>query len=207
MASIQKPGSFKTLEIRLEQNATDGDFEVVIEAAGSDAGLKRLIIISPDGKTVADFTAGTSAVGMRKFLFETPEPKDIDSLKSSFAEGAYIFSGVTLSDENLKGTSTLSYSLPESSTFINPENYTTEINNKGLEISWKPVKNVAAYIVYIEQKELDISLNARFPPTKTFFKVPDLFLIPNFEYQLGLGTVAENGNISFIEKTIKISKL
>jgi len=68
-----------------------------------------------------------------------------------------------------------------------------------LEIEWAPVEDLAAYIVYIEQDELDVSLTARLPGSVTTFVVPDGFLLPGTTYQLGIGTVTAEGNTSFVE--------
>ncbi len=51
------PVPFETATVRFEQNATDGDVEVVFEAKGGDQGLAKLTVVAPDGRTVVDFTA------------------------------------------------------------------------------------------------------------------------------------------------------
>jgi hypothetical protein len=61
--------------VYLEQNATDGDAEVVFEVKGGKDGLAKLAVVSPDGRTVIDFTApDASTLGIRQFRFESPEP-------------------------------------------------------------------------------------------------------------------------------------
>ncbi|MGH7548271.1 MAG: hypothetical protein ACREMM_08855 [Gemmatimonadales bacterium] len=70
---------------------------------------------------------------------------------------------------------------------------------RDLEITWTPVKNLAACIVYIEQHELGLDLTARLPGSAATFAVPNGFLVPGKEYQLGIGTVTPDGNISFVE--------
>jgi hypothetical protein len=58
---------------------------------------------------------------------------------------------------------------------------------------------VEAYIVYIEQDELGVSLNARLPGSVSSFVVPDGFLKPETQYTMGIGTVTNTGNASYIE--------
>lgn len=58
---------------------------------------------------------------------------------------------------------------------------------------------MAAYIIYIEQDELDVNLTAKLPGSVAAFAVPGGFLLPGMEYQLGIGTVTDEGNISYVE--------
>src|SRR5687768_12634746 len=51
-AKHPKPSDFENAEIRVEQNATDGDTEVVIFAKGGDDGFKHFRVRSPDRRTV-----------------------------------------------------------------------------------------------------------------------------------------------------------
>ena len=91
----QEPGSsqlFAFAKVHFEQNATDGDVEVVFEIKGGDEGLANLRVVSPDGRIVIDFTApDASTLGIRQFRFESPEPKDIEGLKTAYPEGVYTF--------------------------------------------------------------------------------------------------------------------
>lgn len=202
------PKPFKVANVHFEQNATDGDVEVVFEVKGGDEGLANLKVISPDGRTVVDFTADdASTLGIRQFRFETPEPKDVDRLISAYPEGRYTFSGTTSSGVKLKDKASLRHTLPAATAFLQPRTAAKGIGIKDLEITWTPVKNLAAYIIYIEQNELNVNLSAKLPNSTTSFKVPDNFLVPNTEYQLGLGTVMEGGNISFIETTFTTSEV
>ena len=58
---------------------------------------------------------------------------------------------------------------------------------------------LAAYVVYIEQADLDVNITAKLPGSAHGFKVPDGFLKPGTPYQLGIGTVTDQGNASFVE--------
>ena len=58
---------------------------------------------------------------------------------------------------------------------------------------------MAAYILYIEQHELGLDLTVRLPGSAAAFAVPNGFLVPGKGYQLGIGTVSPEGNISFVE--------
>jgi len=198
------PGRFAVANIRLEQNVTDGDVEIVIEAKGGEAGLAKFAVVSPDGRTLIDVSApDASTLGMRQFRFESPEPKDIESLKSAYPEGVYRFSGVSAAGAKLQGEARLSHRLPGPVAFVRPGAGARGVAIKDLEIAWTPVKNLAALVVYIEQPELGVEITARVPGSATSFAVPDGFLVPGTEYQVGLGTVTHDGNMAFVETTIR----
>lgn len=197
-------GRFAVASIRLEQNVTDGDVEIVIEAKGGEDGLAKFSVVSPDGRTLIDVAApDASTLGLRQFRFESPEPKDIESLKSAYPQGVYRFSGVSAAGARLQGVARLSHHLPGAAAFVRPRAGARGVAIKGLEIAWSPVENLAAHIIYIEQPELGVEITARLPGSAMSFAVPDGFLVPGTEYQVGLGTVTAEGNMSFVETTIK----
>jgi hypothetical protein len=106
-------GPLAVARVHFEQNATDGDVEVVFKVKGGDAGLAKLAVISPDGRTVIDFSApDASTLGIRQFRFESPEPGDVESLKSAYPEGVYTFAGATAAGNKYYGESTLNHKLP-----------------------------------------------------------------------------------------------
>lgn len=193
---------FAVARVHFEQNATDGDVEVVFEVKGGDAGLAKLTVISPDGRTIIDFSApDASTLGIRQFRFESPEPGDVAGLKSAYPEGMYTFAGVNAAGDKYYGESTLNHKLPATAAFLRPAAGARGVVVKDLEINWTPVKNLAAHIIEIEQDELDINLSAKLPGSVVTFAVPDGFLLPGTEYKLSIGTVTDAGNISVVETT------
>jgi len=193
---------FAIASVRFEQNATDGDIEVVFDVKGGDEGLARLAVVSPDGRPVIDFTApDASTLGIRQFHLESPEPRDVESLKSAYPEGVYTFAGATAAGGKLHGKSTLNHTLPAAASFLRPGARARGVDAKNLKITWTPVKNLAAYIIKIKQKKLDIELTVKLPGSVATFAVPDGFLLPGTEYQLAIGTVSAEGNVSFVETT------
>ena len=200
--SLRPPAPFAVASVRFEQNATDGDVEVVFEVKGGKDGLAKLAVVSPDGRTVIDFTApDASTLGMRQFRFESPEPPDVAKLRAAYPEGVYTFTGTTAAGQKLQGASTLHHKLPATASFLRPAVGARGVSVRNLEITWTPVTNLATYILYIEQPELGLELTARLPGSAATFAVPNGFLVPGKEYQLGIGTVTPNGNISFVETT------
>jgi hypothetical protein len=111
----------------------------------------------------------------------------------------YAFSGTTASGEKLNGQATLNHKLPATASLLHPLPHSQNVSVKNLEITWTPVKNLAAYIITIEQDELNLSLAAKLPGSVTKFAVPDGFLLPDVQYTIAIGAVTADGNTSFIE--------
>ena len=193
--------------VRFEQNATDGDVEVVFEITGDDEGLVELMATSPDGRTVIDFKApDSSTLGIRQFQFESPEPRDVVALKAAYPEGVYEFSGKTSSGATLVGKSTLSHRLPTPATILQPAPEAEDVSLVIQGITWGPVEGAASYIVEIEQEELNVNITALLPGSSYSFPLPKGFLSPGKEYEIGVGTVSGEGNISFVETTFTTAK-
>jgi len=191
---------FPVAKVRFEQNATDGDVEVVFEVVGDDDGLTALTIVSPDGRTVVDFKApDASTLGVREFEFESPEPKDDDSLKAAYPAGEYTFLGTTSAGVTLRRTAQLSHELPATVSFLQPAQHAQGVDSQNLEITWTPVENAARYVIELEQSKLHVKLNSQQPASVAKFAVPNGLLVPGTKYQLGIGVVSEAGNISFVE--------
>jgi hypothetical protein len=151
---------------------------------------------------VAEFSApDASTLGIRQFAFESPEPSDVASLKAAYPEGVYRFSGATHAGGELRGASTLSHDLPATARLLRPAAGARNVPVTGLEIAWEPAGNLAGYIIEIEQDELEVNLTAELPGGAAAFAVPDGFLARGTEYQLGIGTVTREGNVSFMETT------
>ncbi|MEX2308959.1 MAG: hypothetical protein WD738_15265 [Pirellulales bacterium] len=198
LAAPSKP--FPHASVRFEQNATDGDVEVVFEVTGRSEGLAQLAVTAPDGRTVVDFKApDASTLGIRQFIFESPEPTDVAGLKAAYPEGTYTFQGATASGAQLRGKVTLKHELPVATSFVSPKANGSNVPINDLKIEWAPVNGMAGYIVELEQDGLDVKLTARLSASEPKFAVPDGFLRPGTEYQLGIGTVSDDGNISYVE--------
>jgi hypothetical protein len=109
--------------------------------------------------------------------------------------------GATAAGGKLYGKSTLHHELPATASFLQPRAGAWDMGAKNVNITWTPVKNLAAYIIKIEQRTLGVNLKAILPASVTTFAVPDGFLLPGTQYQLAIGNVSNDGNISFVETT------
>src|SRR6266852_8237821 len=143
---------FEKLGVYFEQTIEDHDAELMFEAIGGNDGLATLKVVAPDGRTVIDFKAPDSKVGMRQVTLETPEPKNTGTLQADFPEGAYRFSGTTVKGGSLQGEARLSHKLPEASSFVHPKPEEKNLPVTGLRVRWSPVKDVARWLVVIEHE-------------------------------------------------------
>jgi hypothetical protein len=196
-AAVAEP--FPTATVHFEQNATDRDSEVVFQVKAADDGLAELTIEAPNGAKVVVFAAPERhTLGIRQFRFESPEPRDLASLRAAYPEGEYVFRGRTFSGAAFAGKSTLSHRLPPTATLVSPS-----ADGHGLPadnaIAWQAAPGASAYLVEI--KTDGSSIAARLPASSTSFALPAGFLAAGKTYKLSVGAVGSEGNISFVETT------
>jgi len=193
---------FAIADVFFEQNATDKDVEVVFDVKGGDDGLVQLTVVAPDGRTVVDIKSpDASTLGLRQFRFESPERGDVASIKAAYPEGVYTFDATTVAGVKFHGTATLRHTLPAIATGVRPAAEAEEVPVKGLVIGWTPARNLAAYVIAIEQDSLEVSITAKLPGSAASFVMPDGFLAPGLEYVLSIGTMTSEGNTTYVEST------
>jgi hypothetical protein len=101
----------------------------------------------------------------------------------------------------LAGESVLSHRLPAATAVITPGPAAVSVPVGGLTISWRAVAGVTSYVVGVKQRESGPSITARLPASSTSFVVPAGFLLPGTKYQVEIGVLSPEGNISYIEST------
>jgi len=192
---------FERVAVRIEQNATDEDVEVVFEATSGDIGLATLRVTAPDGRTVIDFKAPDSKLGIRHLVLESPEPTNDGRLQKDFPAGEYTFTGSTVKGEKLSSKATLSHKLPGPASIVQPRPPKEKnVPVKGLQLRWTAPKNLASCVVVVEHEETGVKLlQATLSGAATTLAVPDGLLVPGTEYKLEIGTVSREGNRSFVE--------
>lgn len=205
LANARAEERFESVKVFLERNVMDKDAEVRFEATGGPTGLSSLKVVSPDGRTVIDFKATSSKLGMRTLSFESPEPT-LDKVRADFPPGTYTFSADTVNGGKLQGKAVLGHAFPDTATLISPLPDATGVSTGSLEINWRPVKGLDAVIVMVEHEGSGRTITSNLPGHATRFLVPEGFLQPGTEYKLAIGTVAKDGNASFIETGFTTSK-
>ncbi len=190
---------FEKAKIYFEQNVQDKDVEVKFDVIGGSAGLATVKVTAPDGRTVVDFKAGDSKMGIRHLILETPEPKNDGTIEKDFPAGVYKFTGTLVGGKSLQGESTLSHKLPAAASFLRPRPDEKNVPLKGLRASWAAQKNLEAVVIILEQEKTGRDIRVTLAGDATSFAVPDGFLQPGLEYKIAVGTVAVGGNASFYE--------
>jgi hypothetical protein len=190
---------FESVKAYLEQTVEDEDSEATFEAVGGTSGLVALKVVAPDGRTVIDFKAVDSKLGMRHLTLESPEPKNDGRLQSDLPAGVYKFTGTNTSGATLRGEATLSHKFPGTTRVVRPRPDEKNVPITGLQVRWNAVKDAAAFILVIEHEKTGREIRANLPGSTTTFTVSDGFLAPGVEYKLAIGAVAKDGNRSFTE--------
>jgi hypothetical protein len=191
---------FEEAVMYVEQNATDGDTEIVIAGTAGDEGLRRLFIKSPARERMTTLLADDSTPGMREFHFETPEPPG-EAILAFYPEGSYVLLGVSTSGEVFRSVLELSHELPPAVTILHPAEDAEVPARQALIVRWSSAADIEQIVLEVENESADPeqALTINLPPHATSFRVPASFLKPGSEFQVGVHTVGENGNIVAVE--------
>lgn len=187
--------SFENVAIRLEQNVTDQDAEVVMDIKAG-VGLKELIVTGPKGDRIVDLESKQNPrLGLMKFLVETPEPS-LDDIIASYPEGTYRFRGRTIAGKKISGTATLSHEMPAAPTIVSPAAGAVDVALNAQAASWEAVEGAVGYFIELEQEDLGLVLKVDMQASVTSFQFPDGWLLPDKDYLLGVMAIGSNGNRS-----------
>ena len=196
--------AFDDAEIIFEQNATDGDVEVVIFAKleESDAGMQQFWLYGPNGKVVYEFTSPKKGnnIGGREVVVESPEPADLTIVKNAYPEGTYTFIATSFDKDWFVSTAYLSHELPDVSiTFPVAD---TEVSVWAFDVTWEAITDsTEKFIVELvnEDSDLEEELLVDIPADRNSFRAPEDWMVAGSEYQVVVGIVNEFGNKTFRE--------
>ena len=194
------PSEFEEAVMFVEQNATDGDTEVVIAGTAGDDGLRLLTIKGPDRQVMTTLLATPESLGMREFHFESPEPPG-EAVLAAYPEGRYVLAGVSVTGERFRTVLTLSHDLPPVSTILSPAEDAEVPARQPLTIQWSQGPGIAKIVLEFENESADPerALTLDLPPDATSYRIPARLLPAGSEFQIGIHSVAENGNIVVVE--------
>jgi hypothetical protein len=192
-------GRFEKLSIYLERNVQDHDAEIRFEVTGAKDGLAALKIMAPGERTVIDLRTPDSKLGVRGLTLESPEPDDDGIVRADFPAGAYRFEGKTTNGASLRGETRLSHVFPEPAAFEYPRPDQKDVPATALTLRWSVPKGIEACAIVIEQTGSAYEIRALLPGSARSFTVPEGFLRAGAAYKFAIGTVAKDGNRSFIE--------
>ena len=192
-------GRFQKLSVYLERNVQDHDAEIRFEAVGAEDGLAALKVSAPGERTVIDLRTPDSKLGVRGLTLESPEPADDAVVRADFPAGAYRFEGTTTKGASLRGEARLSHVFPKPARFEYPRPDQKDIPATALTLRWSVPEGIESCAVVIEHAGSPYEIRALLPGSAKSFTVPEGFLRAGKAYKFAIGTVAKDGNRSFIE--------
>jgi hypothetical protein len=192
-------GRFERLSVYLERNVQDHDAEIRFEATGGEDGLAALKVAAPGERIVIDFKTPDSKLGVRSLTLESPEPADDGIVRADFPAGAYRFEGTTTKGASLRGEARLSHVFPKPAGFEYPRPDQKDVPATALTLRWSVPEGIEACAVVIEQTGSAYEIRALLPGSARSFTVPEGFLRAGKAYKFAIGTIAKDGNRSFIE--------
>jgi hypothetical protein len=148
---------------------------------------------------VIDLRTPDSKLGVRSLSLESPEPSDAAIVRADFPAGAYRFEGTTTKGASLRGEARLSHVFPEPAAFEYPRPDQKDVPATALTLRWSAPKGSEACVIVIEQPGTPYEIRALLPGSAKSFTVPEGFLRAGKAYKFAIGTVAKDGNRSFIE--------
>ena len=192
--------AFDDAEIIFEQNATDGDVEVVIFAKleEADAGMQQFWLYGPNGKVVYEFSAPKKKnknIGGREIVIESPEPADTSIVFDAYPEGTYTFVAKSFDREWFLSEAELSHVLPDVTITFPMEDMHVPISM--FNVTWTAVTSPSEkFIVELvnEGSDLEEELLVDIPADQYSFHVPEEWMVPDSEYQVVVSIVNEHGN-------------
>jgi hypothetical protein len=199
MGAMAEDGRFQKLSVYLERNVQDHDAEIRFEATGAEDGLAALKVLAPGERAVIDLRSPDSKLGIRSFTLESPEPDDDKIVRADFPAGTYRFEGTTTKGVSLRGEARLSHAFPEPAAFEYPRPDQKDLPASALTLRWSVPKGIEACAIVIEQTGSAYEIRALLPGSAKSFTVPEGFLRAGKAYKFAIGTVAKDGNRSFIE--------
>ena len=197
--SAAEDGRFEKLSVYLERNVQDHDAEIRFEVSGAEDGLAALKVMAPGERTVIDVTTPHSTLGIRRLTVESPEPADEGVVRADFPAGAYRFEGKTTNGASLRGEAWLSHVFPKPAAFEYPQPGQKDVPATTLTLRWSVPEGIESRVVVIEQTGSPHEIRALLPGSATAFTIPAGFLRAGQSYKFAIGTVAKDGNRSFIE--------
>lgn len=191
---------FEALEMILEVNETDGDAEIVM-SVHAEHGLRALTVRGARGLPVTQVhSTDRERVGLAEVLLESGEPS-LEAVLRAYPDGIYTVTGTTTTGQRVAGTVTLSHELAPAPHFS--PSMGELVDPSSLLVTWDPVPGAAGYVVEIENDDIQANLTVRLSPDQLSLAVPAGFLVADTEYEIGVATVSENGNIAVAEGTFQ----
>jgi hypothetical protein len=182
------------IEMFYQFSATDEDAEVTIGIESPDHPIDFLIIVAPDGHTVAA-AQSKDKLGLAEIELESAEPS-VEEVQQAYPEGMYRFLGKAVDGTYLRGRIALTHDVVGAPDFFNFSPCGEEVDpTTSVTIAWNSVEGAeGGYEIIIEQDDSGANLRVSQSADRTSFVIPDGFLVPGLEYEIEMKSVTEQGN-------------
>lgn len=171
--------------------------EVVLEVAAPQ-GTDRVHVSDPLGRPVLRLDVPyRTTPGISEIALES-EGATLAEVLRAFPPGEYTVEASTLLGPRIGGTTHLSSAFPGLFDVLAPLPGEV-LPSDDVRICWTPSRAAARYVLEIEQKALDFSLQVSLPATQTDFTIPVGLLQSGVDYEYSLAVQGDNDNEIEIE--------
>jgi hypothetical protein len=182
------------IEMFYQFSATDEDAEVTIGIETPDHPIDSLVILAPNGRTVANVRSRDD-LGLAEVELESAEPS-VEEVQQAYPEGTYRFLGWSVDGRWLQGRATITHDVVGAPDFFNFDPCDQEVDPRSsVTIAWNSVVGAdGGYEIIIEQDDTGANLRVTQSPTRTSFVIPEGFLAPGLAYEIEMKSVTAEGN-------------
>jgi hypothetical protein len=182
------------IEMFYQFSATDEDAEVTIGIETPDHPIDSLVILAPNGRTVADVRS-RDRLGLAEVELESAEPS-VEEVQQAYPEGTYRFLGRSVDGHLLHGRTTITHDVVAAPDFFNFGPCGQEVDPRNwVTIMWNLVYGAeGGYEIIIEQDDTGANLRVTQSPDRTSFVIPEGFLAAGLEYEIEMKSVTAKGN-------------
>lgn len=205
----------------IEHNATDDDTGYQLFVDGEP--WNRLTVEGPGGGVIEVNALGAMVgFGLTEGFFETNEPPGaefpLEDVLALFPEGKYVFEAASVDGPTLRGTATLTHTIPAEPEIRSPAEGAV-VDPRNLVVSWNPVEeSLTGGRLTIEGYQVIVAKDVDLKPSESFFKsemsvflpasttsltVPSEFLEPRTAYGIEVLAIESSGNQTIAQRTFE----
>lgn len=175
-------------------NATDDDSQVWLTANDPELAMATITVRTPDGRKIfTEKLDRTGGHGQQVLAYRSSE-HSLDELAEIYPAGDYDWTGRTADGRRIRGTTQLTYELPDAPTIVTPADEASGVPLDGVVVQWDPVPAAQWVFVEVEAHSDGRELLIRLEGTATELQLPAGFLEVGTEYEVELKAVHANGN-------------
>ncbi|MGH8186836.1 MAG: fibronectin type III domain-containing protein [Steroidobacteraceae bacterium] len=178
-----------------QYSATDDDAEVTIDIESADNPIDFLVIVAPNGRTVASVQS-KDRIGLAEVEIESAEPS-VEQVQEAYPQGKYSLLGRSVNGRPLLARVDMTHAVVGAPDFFNasPCNEEDVDPASAVTIAWNSVEGAAGgYEIIIEQDDTGANMRTTQSPAATSFVIPSGFLEAGLEYEIEMKAVTAGGN-------------